>query len=387
MKRKLLLCLFLVFSCLPLMAIEPKAVEINETLQELEAKKSKFLVITDKDLTQYEKLANLIDRDFAAETTPAAEAIELKTSFENYVERRLNMIRKVFAMFRKEYDRVIAFVEAVPAERLPAFKDLLKILDDSISDAKMKGSKDKWQDLKDRTAVLLQRAGEKGNIQLYKDKLVLQSDDSLSNLYLEAKVRLLHRWLLEGKFDASTPWVKDLAARYADHPLCLALQAHYWLVDYQQCVAGLDMKAELEKKISQKFGGGAMVVSITLKGEKSLPKAFLFYLEALKKGYPADREIPGLLPAYWQHVEVMYKKIHPYWRYPDHLKGFRDLARDLASRCQAVVEFVPFKKYAAPAYEVLRTMHRYWQEDKIGPAIIDYREITRMGRLLSAKKL
>ncbi len=203
---------------------------------------------------------------------------------------------------------------------------------------------------------------------------------------LEAKIRLLHRWLLEGKYSESTLPVADLAARYPDHPRCLGLQAHYWLEDYRQCMPSLDLKAELEKKISQQYGG-AMTVTITLKGEKSLQKAFLFYLEALQKGYPPALEIPGLMPAYWQYVEVMYKKIHPYWRYPTSFNGFKDLAKDLASRCRAIAEFVPFKKYASPAYQILSDIYRYWPEDKFGPRIIDYREIMRLSMIVSKKSL
>lgn len=384
MKRFILLACFLL-ACPNVYALEPRDVEITDTAQELEVKKNKFLAIEEQDLVQYEHIANSIDRDLAAEVAVDQAMLELRTNFNSYAARRLNMIRKVFALFRKEFSTLTATLESIPEDRLPAYIEFLKVLDESLSEAKMKGSKEKWQDLKARSSVLLKRAGSESAVLKYRDRLILSADDSKSG-YLEAKIRLLHRWLLEGKFVEVTPFVEELAGKHPDHALCLGLQAHYWFEDYRQCMPSLDLKAELEKKIAQQYGG-AMTVTITLKGEKSLHKAFLFYLEALQKGYPPALEIPGLMPAYWQYVEVMYKKIHPYWRYPSSFKGFKDLAKDLASRCQAVAEFVPFKKYASPAYQILSDIYRYWPEDKFGPKIIDYREIMRLSRIVSKKNL
>ncbi len=61
--------------------------------------------------------------------------------------------------------------------------------------------------------------------------------------------------------------------------------------------------------------------------------------------------------------------------------------KDLSARCKAVVEFVPFKKYADPAYGILSDMHRFWSESKAGPKIIEYRELRNLNRILSRKKL
>ena len=384
MKKLLLICCFML-ACLSAYALEPGDVEITDSAQELEIKKNKFLAIEEQDLVQYEGIANQIDRALAAEVTPDSAIIGLKANFNSYATRRLNMIRKVFSLFRNEFSNLTGVLESLPDNRLPAYIEFIKVLDESLNEAKMKGSKEKWQDLKNRAKALLTRASMESAVQQYKDRLILSSDDG-KNGYLEAKIRLLHRWLLEGMFAEATPFVAELAAKYPDHALCLGLQAHYWFEDYRQCVPSLDLKAELEKKISQQYGG-AMTVTITLKGEKSLQKAFLFYLEALQKGYPPAREIPGLMPAYWQYVEVMYKKIHPYWRYPASFKGFKDMAKDLASRCRAIAEFVPFKKYASPAYQILSDIYRYWPEDKFGPKIIDYREIMRLSMLVSKKSL
>lgn len=389
--KKLLLISCLLLSGLPASAIEPREVEITDTAQEIEFKKNKFLAITEKDLVQYEGVARQIDRDLAATVKPSDELVLLRQDFNSFASRRLNMIRKIFAMFRNEFERVISFIEPLPLDRLPAFVDLLKVMDESIDEAKMKGSKEKWHDLKLRSSLLLKQAEDAASRQKYHDGLVLNADDQQIE-YLEAKMRLLHRWLLEGMLTEATPWIQQLSMKHADNPFCLALQAHYWFEDYRLNVSDINFKEQLEKKIAdnlaQKFGSSSgMTITITLKGEKNLQKAYLYYLEALQKGYPEDREIPGLLPAYWQYIEVMYKKVHPYWRYPSHLVNMRDLLKDLASRCRSVVENVPFRKYSSPAYEILSDIYKYWQEDKLGPKIIDYREIINLSRLVSQKKL
>jgi hypothetical protein len=389
--KKILLISFLLLSGLPASALEPREVEITDTVQEIEFKKNKFLEITTKDLIQYESVVRQIDRDMAASVKPSAELVELRQDFKAFALRRLNLIRKIFAMFRNEFESIIGFIEPMSLHRLPAFVDLLKVLNESLDEAKMKGSKEKWHDLRLRCALLLKQAEDNANRQKYRDGLVLDSDDKQTE-YLEAKIRLLHRWLLEGMRDEATPWIQLLAAKYPDNPFCLALQAHFWYEDYRFHIGDINFKEQLEKKISdnlaKSFGSGnGITITITLKGEKSLQKAYLFYLEALRKGYPEDREIPGLLPAYWQYTEVMYKKVHPYWRYPAHLMNMRDLLKDLAGRCRSVVEDVPFKKYSSPAYEILNNIYRYWPEDKLGPKIIDYREIMTLSRLAAMKKL
>jgi len=83
----------------------------------------------------------------------------------------------------------------------------------------------------------------------------------------------------------------------------------------------------------------------------------------------------------------MYKKVHPYWRYPSHLANMRDLLKDLASRCRSVIENVPFKKYSSPAYEILSDIYKYWPEDKLGAKIIDYSELRKLSRIVANKKL
>ncbi|MFZ5953018.1 MAG: hypothetical protein ACOYXC_20110 [Candidatus Rifleibacteriota bacterium] len=387
--KKLLLISSLLLSGLPASAIDLREVEIFDTAQEIEFKKNKFLAISEKDLTHYEGVVRQIDRDLAASLAPAADMLELRKNFNSFAARRLNMIRKIFAVFRNEFERIVSFIEPLPADRLPAFVELLKELDDSLDEAKMKGCKEKWHDLKLRSSTLLKQAQDNAILQKYNDGLVLNADDSKSK-YLEAKIRLLHRWLLEGMLSETTPWVQQVSAKYPDNPFCLALQAHYWFEDYKLNIADINFKEQLEKKISDdlanKFGSG-ISISITLKGEKNLQKAYLFYLEALQKGYPADQEIPGLLPAYWQYIEVMYKKVHPYWRYPSHLTNMRDLLKDLSARCRSVVENVPFKKYCRPAFEILNDVYKYWPEDKLGPKIIDYREIMNLSKITSQKKL
>lgn len=387
--KKLLLISCLLLSGLPASAIDPREVEITDTAQEIEFKKNKFLAISEKDLIQYESIAKQIDRDLAASVEPAADMLELRQNFNSFTARRLNMIRKVFAMFRGEFERVVGFIEPLPVDRLPAFVDLLKVLDETLDEAKMKGSKEKWHDLKLRSSLLLKQALDSANRQKYNDGLVLASNDEQAQ-YLAAKIRLLHRWLLEGMLSESTPWVQQLSVKHPDNPFCLALQAHYWFEDYRFNVSDINFKKQLEKKIADDVAknlGNGITITITLKGEKNLQKAYLYYIEALQKGYPAEQEIPGLLPAYWQYVEVMYKKVHPYWRYPNKLVNMRDMLKDLAGRCRSIVENVPFKKYALPAYGVLNDIYKYWQEDKLGAKIIDYREIMNLSRIASQKKL
>lgn len=381
--KKFFLVLFFLTVCFNLYALSPKEVEITESPQEIEIKQNKFLTIENRDLSLYEKISNQIDTELAADSQPAAEILKLKNDFNDYAGRRLNMIRKVFTLFRKEFTSIIDFIESLPETRQPAFSDFLAILDSSLDSAKMKGSKEKWQDLKSRATALLEKSKNAGLRQQYLDQLVLNAE-SAKQAYLEAQIRLLHRWLLTGNREDAEPWIEKLARQFPDHPLCLGLQAHFWFEDYRRCISGLKFKEELEKKIANQYGG-AMVVTITLSGEKSLQKAFLFYLEALKKGFPADREIPGLLPAYWQYVEVMYKRVHPYWRYPNRFPDYRNFMKGLHSRCHAMVEFVPFKKYAKPAYLILSDMQRYWQENHSGPSLIDYSELMRLNRILGRK--
>ena len=158
--KRLLLISCLLLNNLPASAIEPQAVAITETAQELEVKKNKFLAITEKDLVQYESIVRQIDRDKSAGAEPAKEFVGFKNDFDSFVDRRLNMIRKVFAVFRNEFEMVLKFIEPLPDERLPAFNSLLSELDSSLSEAKMKGSKDKWLDLKDRSAKLLKKSGD-----------------------------------------------------------------------------------------------------------------------------------------------------------------------------------------------------------------------------------
>ncbi len=178
--RRLLLLICFVLSCLNAYALEPRDVEIADSTQELEIKKNKFLAIEEQDLTNYELIVNQIDRAVAAEVAADIDMLTLKNDFNSYATRRLNMIRKVFAMFRKEFSSVTAFMEALPEDRLPAYAEFIKVLDESLSDAKMKGSKEKWQDLKGRAGTLLKKACAESAIQKYRDRLILSSDDSKS---------------------------------------------------------------------------------------------------------------------------------------------------------------------------------------------------------------
>lgn len=381
--KKIVLASCFIFAGLTVYGIEPYQTEIRETREELELKKNKFLTISETDLVLYEKIGCQIDRNLAAGIAAENDQLEWRKDFDEYATRRFNMIRKVFLVFRKEYSAIIKHLEEIKTEKLPALTGLIQVLCDSLDDAKMKGSNEKWHDLKERAENLKKLVLQPDVQQKYKDLLILGADDG-NQYFFEAKIRLLHRWLLQGHLEECSPWVEQLAAKYADHYLCLGLQSHFWFEDYKRCMAGLEFKSELEKKLSQQYGAGS--VKITLKGETHLQKAFLFYVEALKRGYPPEQEIPGLLPAYWQYIEVMYKKIHPFFRYPGKFNGFRDYMKDLAGRCQAVVENVPFKKYASTAYQILNDIYRFWQEDKVGPKIIDYREIMRLNRLVSEKK-
>jgi hypothetical protein len=384
MKRLLLTGCFVLAGLLAF-GLEPREVEINETAAELEIKRNKFLAIEEADLRQYETVSRQLDREQAIGQNSLPEAMKLRGDFDSFAARRLNMIRKVFVVFRQEFTRVVSFFEAVGPERLPAFSGLVRVLDESLDDAKMKGSKEKWQDLKARARALTTIINTPGVQQAYRDHLTLTADDA-AHIVLEAKIRLLHRWLLTGWLDESRPWILDLAARFPDQASCLALQSHYWLEEFKLCMAGLDLKEAIEKKIAQAYPMGAVTVTIKMHGEDFLPKAFLLYVEALRRGYPPDREIPGLLPLYWQYVEVMYRKIHPYFRYPDRFPNYREFMKTLASRCQAIVESVPFRKYAMPAYQILNEIYRYWPE-KAGLKIIEFAEIMRLNRLASQKKL
>jgi hypothetical protein len=74
--------------------------------------------------------------------------------FNAFAERRLNMIRKVFAMFRKEYSSIVDHLESMKTDTLPALTGFIEILCDSLDDAKMKGSPEKWRDLKARAERL-----------------------------------------------------------------------------------------------------------------------------------------------------------------------------------------------------------------------------------------
>ncbi|HNV71314.1 MAG TPA: hypothetical protein PKO06_16545 [Candidatus Ozemobacteraceae bacterium] len=379
--RQLLLVLILSLS--PLYGIELKDILVSETPEELEIKQSKFLSIAEKDLLQYEQIVRRLDQAESSGGANVTEYRRLRAEFDAYLTRRLNLIRKIFLAFRKEFTRVVDFIEPVGTDRLPAFSGLIAVLDDSIDEAKMKGSKDKWRDLKDRVNALQTTLNKPGVRQAYLDKLVLSSTEASETVF-EAKTRLLHRWLLEGRRTEARPWVLELEKTHAEKALCLALLSHYWLEEYN-ARRGLPNPQELlEKELAKKFGTGAVTVKVS--GADDLQKAFLYYLEALNKGYPPELEIPGLLPAYWERIRDKFNKIHPYWVFPDHFPGYRDFMKELASACQAVVENVPFKKYVSPAYRLLSDMYTYWPS-KAGPKIIDFQEIMRLNRIAGNKKL
>jgi hypothetical protein len=355
-------------------------IPLVETQEELQARKNSFLSIEAKDLQQYESIARQIDRDQTIGTTPAPEIEKIRTEFDSYVKRRLDMIRHAFMLFRNEYSRVTGFLEKVTPNRLPAFTTLIEILCDSLDAAKMKGSAEKWQDLKQRAEKLLTMVKTPELRQTYLDQLVLTADDSAAAVF-EAKTRLLHRWLLEGRMAESRPWILDLEKKFGNHALCLALMSHYCLEEYK-IRQGQPNPKELFEKNWKPISG----VEVQIKVEDYLQKAFLYYLEALKRGYPEAKEIPGLLSEYLGKIRRMQQKIQSHWQFPTHFPGYREHMKEMASCCQAVVEFVPFKKYANPAFRLLSDIYTYWPTNA-GAKIIDYPEIMRLQALVMKKKL
>jgi len=364
-------------------AIKPEDLVVAESNEELIAKKNKFLQIEDSDLEQYERIVRQIDQFLATNQVASAEADKIRSEFDSFLTRRLNIIRKVFVVFRKEFSLISAHLEKVGPKRLPAFSSLAKVLDESLTEAKFKGSKEKWRDLKARVKALLDILRDKNVQQAYQDDLVLTAESAESAVF-EAKVNLLHRWLLEGRLMEARPWILALEKQFGEKASCLALLAHYWLEEYKRTKDMPDMQSIIEKNLAKKFGSSAVVV--TVKGNDLLQKSFLFYLEALRNGYPEEKEIPGLLPLYWERVRKMYEKIRPYWVYPNHFAGYVDYMKKMGSQCQAIVEQVPFRKYARPAYDLLNQMYAYWPSSA-GPKVIEFQEIMRLNRLLSKKKL
>ncbi|MGM0601536.1 MAG: hypothetical protein ACQETH_17115, partial [Candidatus Rifleibacteriota bacterium] len=105
-----------------------------------------------------------------------------------------------------------------------------------------------------------------------------------------------------------------------------------------------------------------------------------------KRGYPSEKEIPGLLPAIWDRIEKRFEKIYPYWSYPTHVNNYRKYMTELANHCKTVIQDVPFRKYANKAYKILEKIYRYWPSNA-GPKLLEYNEIMKYNRLAAKKKL
>ncbi len=382
MKKFLLLILF-TFLSLSLSALDLRDIQVVETDAELRIKQNKFLEIEIPDLIRYEKISRAVDRENLINGKASAENTKLQAEFDSYLFSRLNMICKVFVVFREETSTILDFLEKCKKEGLPAFENLISTLNKAIDTAWLKGSKEKWQDLRQRAKSLLLLAQNKDLKQKYKDQIVLTADDVSEEVFL-AKVSLLHRWLLEGKLLECKPWIDSLAKKYAEKAENFALLSHYTLEQYKLKKNDPNWQKIQEKELKAKFGHGA--VKVKGNQEDLLQKAFLYYVEALKKGYPQAKEIPGLLPEVWARVLAMYKTIHPYWNFPEKYPNYREDMKEMANFCRSIIVEVPFKKYAQPAYKLLSDIYRYWPAGA-GSHIVDYQELIKLNRIAGNKKL
>lgn len=360
MKKTFLMILF-TFLCLSLSALEIQDIQVTETSEEIRIQKNKYLKIEISDLLRYEKISRTIDRENLISGKTSADNTKLQAEFDAYLFNRLNMIRKVFVVFRDETLSILNFLEKCEKERLPAFKNLIKTLNKSISEAWLKGNKEKWQDMLNRTKLLLLLAKNKDLSQQYKDQIILAADDISEEVFL-AKVALLHRWLLNGRLTECQPLIASLPKKYAEKAEGFALHSHYTLEQYKL------------KKNDQNYP------------KALLHKSFFYYVEALKKGYPQAKEIPGLLPEFWSHVLGIYEKIRPYWTYPDKYANYRQEMKEMANLCRSIIIEVPCKKYAEPAYKLISDIYKYWPTSA-GAKIIDYPELIKLSRIVGNKKL
>ncbi len=380
MKKIFVLALMLCLSS-GLFGLTIKDLEVNETSEELKAKKSKFLRIKTSDLEQYEKIVRKIEHDKLTNLPENQDLVDLNSAFESYLARRLNMIRKVFALFRQEFTTIVTHVEGLPKNRLPAFKTLLNVMEKSLDESKLKGSSDKFEDLASKVRHL-KGLIDKNLVQSYDDMLVLNSENIAKSVFL-AKIQLLHRWLLEDKFLEAKLWTKRLEKVHPENPFYLALQSHLSLIEYKRFSPKDEFENILEKNLKNKFGNA---VTVKVHGKSLLDKAFLYYIEALERGYPPENEIPGLLPTVWEKVTKKFDKIYRYWSYPASFPNYREYMKDMANHCKTIVKDVPFKKYASKAYRILEQIFKYWPSNA-GSALIDYNEIMEFNRMVNSKKL
>lgn len=382
MKRYFLLVLF-TFVSLSLSALDLRDIQVVETDEEIQINKNKFLEIEISDLIRYEKISRAIGREILIKGKASADNIKLQAEFDSYLFSRLNMICKVFVVFREESSRILDFLDKCKKERLPAFENLIKTLSEAIDAAWLKGSKEKWKALGDRAKSLLLLAQDKDLKQKYDDQIVITADDVSEDVFL-AKVSLLHRWLLAGRLPECKAWIDSLTKNHAEKAESLALLSHYTLEQYKLKKNNPDLQKIQEKDLNAKFGHGA----VKMKGnqEDLLQKAYLYYVEALKKGYPQEKEIPGLLPEVWARVLGIYKNIYPSWNFPNKYPNYRETMKEMANFCRSIIVEVPFKKYAQPAYKLISDIYRYWPAEA-GPNILDYQELLKLNRTAGNKKL
>lgn len=382
MKKIFLLVLF-VFLSLSLSALELREIQVSVTDEDMQIQKNKFLKIEVSDLLRYEKISRTIDREILINGKASADRVKLQAEFDFYLVSRLNMIRKAFVVFREETLGILDFLDKCEKERLPAFENLIKALNKSIDTAWLKGSNQKWQDLVSRAKSLLMHTQDKALKQKYEDRVVLTAADVSEEVFL-AKVALLHRWLIGGRLVECKPWIDLLAKNYAEKAENLALLSHYTLEQYKLRKNEPGLQKIGEKNLEAEFGADA--VKLKIQQENLLQKAFLYYVEALQKGYPQAKEIPGLLPELWAKVLGMYEKIYPSWKFPNHYPNYRDDMKELANLCRSIVVEVPFKKYAQPAYKIISDIYTFWPSGA-GLPIIDYAEVIKLNRLAGSKKL
>ena len=383
MNKKIMLLLVLLLQTTFLGALSPKDIILNETAEEIKVKKSKFLSIEEKDLLQYEKLIHLIDLDTKLQGKTLQGRTRLKAEFESYLSRRLNMIRKVFIVFRSEFEMILKHLESQNSKNLPSYRSLTKILLSEIDEAKFKGSKEKWKKLNKRARKIYSKANDESLNQKYLDNLVLKANSSNKEIF-EAQTRLLHRWLIENNLFQAQEWIKTLYKARPEDPLCLALMSHLHLEKYKIQKNMPDMEGIIENNLKKKFGSAVFVKM--KKTDDHLQKSFLFYVEALKRGFPQEKEIPELLPFYWKRVSKMFEKVYPYWSYPTSFDHYREHMQEMCNHCKAIIQNVPFKKYGLKAYDILLKVYKYWPS-QAGKELIGYFEINKMSREVSRKKL
>ena len=329
----------------------PVNVSRKTLLEDFEIKKFFLLQLTLNDLHNYEALVSFIVSDELLNNEPNEEFIKLKEGCEKFFIRRISFSVKTFTPHRKELDKVISYLEGRQNYELVPFKALLATYVTILP----KGG-ERCEEFTERAQHLLTAARSIENRTKFNDHLIINTPVQDNKLVLEAKVKMITRWILE---------------------------------DINQGMA----KSELDKLISSNGTDPSVLILnanyLTQMGRKTpsqnakknyIEEAFSFFLKAVKDSPQGPNSCPGLFSEFLQLQSNEWNKLARYCAYPEYLEGFQTRGVTLSHNLCNAIKFIPEKQYRRLAYAILRNMYTYWpaQYEKV----MDYNEVIGYERLV-----